>query len=397
MDRGAKKKTDVFGILLVTAVIGIFGYLCYYYIKKFGMGVGSKVQMKFKGCPTVLTSLLGGDDGTSFGHFDANGQYVQESSASPSAQDHVNAVYCDVDGSAGLRSSWLRNAGTNMQSKKNICAKATTNWGTTALCTSDPTFCNTISGLTCESNDDCPASVAECKNKSCVYKNTADSPYKCDAETGICMAYSKDGKPACPPPLTCTYSLNSPCSVSNMPCTGCYLGQTCKGSMSSGGVYTGTCTDNPYGTVPHVKISTDWLAEGTVSAVNEDGTVNVDWMAVQMLYPFTGPTKNWDYTQCRFIRSSEPNNAAIAPHILGTMSQDPTPTTHMYPGFESDPAVGTVVFPYGNVDNSSWSLISQEIKTSDLTPIDDFTIKNNAIDNVRTKALSAKLFASRPA
>lgn len=370
----ANAKSSSFNVKKVLAMASLIAIAYIVYttvISKFvhagNYKVGAVVQTQFLGNPAALmTALLG-----------PKGEYLS-TAETISQQDIVNAAYCDVPGALGTVSSWFTNAGLNYLDNPTAQANAPAFWGTNSICrTSDD--CRTLSHMLCGTKGDLALLApdnAPCKDGhptagptgsfSICINNDPANPYSCSlfpgSTTGRCV-----GLPAGTTSLLCSSADN------------CHAGQTC----SSAGTCTGSVTN-------HVLHNTNWLAEGTVSAINGDN-VNVEWHRIQMLYPFRGPSpdpKNpWWYTNCRFIAgdsaaAGSQSNANVQVALLGRSANDnpegfaflATQNAAVFAGVSDDFCVGPASSCPQSV-SSAWALQSVGVPKSQLTGVKDYTIK----------------------
>jgi hypothetical protein len=145
-----------------------------------------------------------------------------------------------------------------------------------------------------------------------------------------------DGNPMCQPGQQCVTNWNSLSTGWCTPGGGCPNLQTAT-NVCSGSVY------------PNVAIKSQWIAEGTVTAKNSNGTYNIQWNRAQNTYPGIGPSagwcndgssncsasetpadyedRTWIYSDCRFVLgdsyTTDSRHYSVSLALLGTSVSNP--------------------------------------------------------------------------
>lgn len=158
-------------------------------------------------------------------------------------------------------------------------------------------------------------------------ENLPGRPYYCNY----------DGNPMCLPGQECVTNWNSLSTGWCTPGGGCPTLQTAS-NVCSGTVY------------PSVAIKSEWIAEGTVTAKNSNGTYNVQWNRAQNTYPGIGPSagwcddgtancassetpedyqdRTWIYSDCRFVLGDSyttgSRHYSVSLALLGTSVSNPS-------------------------------------------------------------------------
>jgi hypothetical protein len=378
----AKSITKLVTLLCLVGLIASLLGSGYVATQKKNIKVGTPVMTTFTGCPTMLTTALVGKAGEYFN--------------SISDQDAVNAAFCDEPGAVGTYSGWLSTAGINWQSAQpSLCQSASNQWFSSYTCHVDAD-CRTISHLKCGSAEPQYQSIAPQYGFQCGPSNLSSCT---DAASGVCVITDPTYTATCGAGGICQvrqFGATCPvfsCTVDNGVVSGCFDGQGCDTSAEAQEAANlpsgwGTCTGEP---VPHVVLNVNWRAEGTVTALNDDGTANVGWDRVMMLYNVEGPREGWWYTNCRFVRDPADNtyNATASNVLLG----DP----YTAPGASvSDPAgfidIGglppwynaaatlsmsqLLMVPQQSGTFTAWNLLSNNVPVASLSRAFAPTIKN---------------------
>lgn len=406
--------------LLVLAAVACLAYGGYTLYQQSNIQVGAIVQMQFVGNPAFLTSALIGPRGE------------LESEATP--QDLLGIAYCDVPGSAGAYSSWFRPAGNNAPYNPYIQSSYTTHWSNSWSCNVNAD-CASMPWLQCGSVGNCWPSGSFSKDHPGGVWSEQQAAACCggvgkDSDKLVCSMTSPDGETT----GHCVASANtdnpdgSDLFVCNTATHRCIAGATsfpagmqfCKdwGTSECSAVPGGACNVAAGGVCQpdygeHVMLNTPWLAEGVVSSVNSDGSVNVAWSRVKNLYANAGPslpwfpqnTPAWDYGNCVFIAGSDPANSVSAGNVantrvvaaalgLGSLGTDvaglPTASSDPASPFNAvDPTLGYgwmgATQPSQTISGlpilsqvggsaSAWNLTATSISTSSLKRVPAYTI-----------------------
>lgn len=334
----------LFEILLAVMILGVAGALsgaAYFAYEERTIVPGKIVHTTFTGCPAYLTAALLGPRG--------------EFSADLASQDAVDVAYVDVPGSAGAYSSWFRQAsGLGSPFDPTLQASATAYPWVDYVCATDDD-CLVKPHMPCGQLDP----VWGPKDASGKQKAYADSGGRAAwSDSVACLACGATSNEASDPSnwLTCSFTDatqnhgfcvvasgtldaadGNPYACVNSRCVGAKgtpsVATPCK-ALSDCGAAQGktalslTCNalagycQPDYG--ESSMIMAPWRAEGTVTDVNADGTVNVQWTRVQLLWPNAGPRlawfpsgATWDYTQGVFVAddadlNSNPTSAGAA-------------------------------------------------------------------------------------
>jgi len=178
-----------------------------------------------------------------------------------------------------------------------------------------------------------------------------------------------------------------PCAVD----TDCYSGMTCDTA------HGGTCTGTP---LPETLLNVNFRAEGVVTHVNDDQTVNVAWNRVSCLYNHPGPPGTQgtvaaihNYQLCRFIADPSHGDAAntrAAAILFGNNTgglTDPRGFTDVQslPEFTIQGTARslTSVLPVGpaaRTDHTGWDLASLNVPVASLTRVPDYSIQPRPVD-----------------
>lgn len=418
--------------LLILGTLACFAGAGYLMVQSANIQVGAIVQTSFTGNVAFLTSALIGPKG--------------EYSSSVTMQEALNMLYCDVPGSAGAYSSWYRPAGQNSLYDPYTQASYTAFWNTSYTCNVDDD-CNAKPWLECGMISNCwkggsysgQAAWSADVAASCCGSPSNDPTPQYNAEgsfTGpymVCSFTSEDATTSgvCSltneingqPPFSCNTNTHR-CIPSNATASGV---TECASDADCSSVVAGACNtlsgfcDSDLG--EHVLINTPWLAEGTVSSINSDGSVNVQWMRIKNLYPFKGPQLSWfppntpwDYTQCVFISpldttaslSADEMNFDVTLMALGYASKslDPMGLPTLSSTFTTGPNVWAEVGPNGygwmgsqtsgqtvsglpllsevGASYSAWNLQAMSLSKNTLKRIPNYTIQNTKATDFNT-------------
>lgn len=312
--------------LLVLALVATLGTLTAMYAYSRAIKVGSLVQTTFSGNAAFLMTALLGPRGE-----------LQDQVADA---DALNALYCDVPGSAGAYSSWFTSGGGNSSYDAYTQASYTTHMDMAWTCKTDAD-CAKVPWNRCGTAESCWAGATATPTPDTIAEGCCGSSVKAgcqfeDANSmahGVCTITAAAGVAGAPLFVCntgvhrCQRSGGATSSVAQ--CSG-WGTAGCSGTETACNPYSGMCAQD---SGEHVMINSPWLAEGVVVGMNGDGTANVRWDAVRCLYAAVGPAVKgmptgfeWNYGQCRFIadRSADasPSNVAVAAMALGVGSPD---------------------------------------------------------------------------
>lgn len=411
-------------LLVVGCIVGAIFLLSYKYLPA---STGALVRTTFTACPTFFAVALGGPTGELWDTL--------------SPQQRINGMFVDVPGSGGFYSSWFRPAGLGLSSaapavRNQICSSISAQLGVTCSKNASYDECSLISHMKCGPSQSCYAADArEDPNMFCCGPPSISSDGKtltyvatCSEEQGVCQLVQPNvlscsvasgetqgicqmnpnfnpNNPgssfqtqligACFANPTCTVACRDSNGATMPSCTGCAANQTCadaSGNACSPGS-AGPCTCQ--GTaVPHTMLGVPWVAEGTVSSVNDDGTYNIAWSRVQMAYNSQGPADIWQYNRTCYIgnQPGDVNGPAIMSALMGSANTDPG-LHDLQSYFSSNPFILKML---GGVTDGStvWGLQSQNLDKSSVSRIFNNSIVNLGVGGSYT-AVAAFMSTTR--
>lgn len=279
--------------------------------------VGALVSTSFSGNPAAIRVALVGAEGDQWTQVDD--------------QDAANALRCDVPGAAGTASSWLSNGGVDWATRNpRLCTASVNNWWADFTCTQD-SDCWKLPSLPCgsavsgysavsgtaaqcgagsKSDGSALATCSDPTSGTCVLTEPAQIDVSC---TSVGKCHMTSLPPGTCPFISCTPGDPSPC----------FEGQSCSTDASGLPITLapgeGFCDGVP---TPHISMNLPMVAEGSVTAVNTDGSVDVAWSRVAVRYGVEGPAPGWRYSDCRFVADAGDNglNATASQILLGGTS-----------------------------------------------------------------------------
>lgn len=319
--------------LLLAGAMATLVAAAYFGFEERSIVPGKIVHTTFTGCPAYLAAALLGPRG--------------EYSADLASQDAADFVYVDVPGSAGAYSSWFRPpSGLNGSAfDPTLQASASAYPWVDYVCSTDDD-CLVKPHMACGQLD--PVwGPKDASGKQVTYAaSRARASWDDSVAAGACGAASNE---ASDPSnwLTCSFTDSTqnhgfcivasatlaaaggnPYACVNSRCVGakgtpsvatpCAAPSDCDGVQAQTALsltcnaLAGYCQPD-YGETS--MIMAPWRAEGTVTNVNDDGTVNVQWTRVQLQWPNAGPRlpwfpsgATWDYSQGVFIADDDVMN-----------------------------------------------------------------------------------------
>jgi hypothetical protein len=307
------------------AALGAAGYLGY---EEFNIVPGKIVTTTFTGCPAYLGAALLGPRG--------------ELASQVSTQDALDFLYVDVPGSAGAYSSWFRpSPGANaLYDPSTQASQSAFPWSDYTCSTDDD--CLVKPHMACGQEDPVWGLKDPKTGKQNTYKDaklaaawsdtiagaqcgSAGSNDPTNAENwltcsfsdatqnhGLCMVSAGTLAAAGGNPYSCTSAGKcvGKAGLSSGQVQAC-SGNTCPATDPSGSFTLACNVDAGYCQPDNgetMMIMAPWRAEGVVTDVNADGTVNVQWYRLQLLWSSPGPQlswfpsgSKWNYTDGVFI------------------------------------------------------------------------------------------------
>ncbi len=329
-------------VLVTLCLLGAVGALVgagYYGYQEYDLVPGKIVYTTFTGCPAYLGAALIGPKG--------------EYASMLSAQDAADFLYVDVPGSAGAYSSWFRpgggvgsafDAGTQASQSAYpwssltcvvdqdclikphmACGQLDAVWGgkdpktglqkTYADSGGRAAWSDTLASAQCGAVSNDP--TLDGNWLTCSFTDATQNHGLCMISAGTTNKTPGNANPYVCYNSRCVGAAGAPGSGTPNLVTACAKTSDCAGlAQSSGSSLTFACNVGVGYCQPDngetAMIMAPWRAEGTITDVNADGTVNVQWMRVQLQWPNKGPQlkwfpsgSSWDYTDGVFIADSD--------------------------------------------------------------------------------------------